>query len=764
MSNNINKDTYVGSSYYSDQASEKEKKDKKKQTEELSNLVTLLNQVKEIIALSESGSDVTQACEELSKQSILPDSDKTDTSKKTESHIPTEVNKTEKNSQTNNVCSSTKPPQPSDYTIPSDCPSTQEMAEALAAMSLIIVELGITAAASTNEQYQNAIYMMMAQMEYSAQVLYNYENTAATVEQQWNDYCAYINSMMKTYNNWYYMSISEMGYWGWGIDKMETDIENWVSENLGFTISLNPKDNSVQAVINDANAQVQAGLNAEMEAASNAVYQEMCYSSNPITRQIGDMIFKNAEFTAESMKQLNMMLQQLMQAMELMTECANADMSEGPSNALVTQIMNIMTQMVGQMEGMIARTSAEQVEFSTDNSKQMQSAAQDALNEATKQLKHIQHLIKKQHQNELISKIVTIAVTVVVCTVAIALGQPEIALIAASMCAMQESGANQKITDAMANSIASSLHKNFGVNEEEARRDGRAIAESIVIVVEAALTMGAGFYLGAAAAAETAATTAAEVSTEAAVVSTETAVDSSLEAASAAADSAVSEAAETSQTASEALMQGMKNIFDTIGAANPFQALPAWVNLGILNAAELTASENLAYDGSIAAQGSGKGTLTSEEEMKMQKEAMQTAMAVNISLAIFMMFVAPYSMKSASESANSNVLTNLLKENPKSLFYGVTAVNTSASIVQTAASADMAYNYKKQADATRKMGRAQAAELQYLGLVEAFNQISVDTMNSEQQLLSNRSKVDSEMLRNMYSYMATYTNVINSAV
>ncbi|MBM3208073.1 MAG: hypothetical protein FJZ57_05640, partial [Chlamydiae bacterium] len=621
MSNNINKDTYVGSSYYSDQASEKEKKDKKKQTEELSNLVTLLNQVKEILALSESGGDVTQVCEELSKQSILPDSDKTDKSKKTESHTPSEINKTEKTNQTMSVCGSQKAPQPSDYTIPSDCPSTQEIAEALAAMSVMIVELGIAAAESTNEQYQNAIYMMMAEMEYSAQVLYNYENTASTVEQQWNDYCAYINSMMKTYNNWYYMSISEMGYWGWGIDKMETDIENWVSENLGFTINLNPKDNSVQAVINDANAQVQAGLNAEMEAASNAVYQEMCYSSNPITRQIGDMIFKNAEFTAESMKQLNMMLQQMMQAMELMTECANSDMSDGPSNALVNQIMTIMTQMVGQMEGMIAITTAEQVEFSTDNSKTMQAAAKDALDEATRQLKHIEHLLKKQHQNELISKIVTIAVTVVVCVVAIALGQPEIALIAASMCAMQESGANQKITDALADSIASSLHKNFGVNEDEARRDGKAIAESIVIVVEAALTMGAGFYFGAAAATETAATTAAEVGSETATVSAETAVNSSVKSLNTITDSAVNETVENTKTLSESLMEGMKSIFDTLGAANPFKALPTWVNFGFVNAAQLTVSENLAYDASVATQGSGKGTLTSEEETKINKEA-----------------------------------------------------------------------------------------------------------------------------------------------
>ena len=224
---------------------------------------------------------------------------------------------------------------------------------------------------------------------------------------------------------------------------------------------------------------------------------------------------------------------------------------------------------------------------------------------------------------------------------------------------------------------------------------------------------------------------------------------------------------ETAEVANESMMQSMYNMFERAAALNPFKALPAGANFAFINAAQLSVSENLAYDASIASQGTGKGTLSSEEKQKMESEAMQTSMAVNIALAVMMMLAMPYSMKSAAsaeETAYTNSLTKLINEYPKTFFYAMSAISAGAAAAQTYALADMSYNYKEQADATKALGYAEADEKQYLGLVDVFNQMAIDAMNEEEQTLSSRSKIDTDMLQNMYSYMSTYTNVINQAV
>ncbi|MBM3207110.1 MAG: hypothetical protein FJZ57_00680 [Chlamydiae bacterium] len=606
MSSNINQNSLnnsdaVVSTFYVSDAAKKRKKDEEKQAEMLASLIVMLEDVINVVASSESGdpsvgidklkndskklSDLINGKDDLSKQSYTPSMQCISSDGTSSPNIAIHTGPVPSPDPTP---APTPAPSPIDTSttstssnasiIPSSYPSTQEMADAMATMSIMIKGLEAEMLLSSNEQYKMACEMMIAQMDLAYQVLYDYNNTANYVNEEWAKYNQYINDHMKQYQDWMNHTKTETSTVkndGTGgrpvttsiqvpdpqIDKVENDIEQYCLNEFGLTIYLDPHCTDLNAIINSANQQVYAYLMSLMDVAEANVETAFLYSTNPVLQEIGKMIFNDAEFDKDALRMLANILNETLEKMTITTSMPS-DYSSGPSNQLVTKILSIMTETISDLETMIAKYEAKQTEDSTDISKKYGNSAKTSLEKAKDQLNYIEKLIHDTEQDNELCKIMGYIVEGLMIAVGVATCNYELVIIASTMMALQETGVMDQLKDELTTAFTNMLIAS-GESESQAKKDAAILADVVIILVVAAACYGVGGGVGLLkSAAETAGEAAAESTSEIAVESLSESLAESV------AESTETSSTELAETSEEAAVNKLAKINMTLEAVS----------------------------------------------------------------------------------------------------------------------------------------------------------------------------------------------------
>jgi len=477
---------------YSQNANEQIRKDEKKEAEMLAALIDVLEDVVSTVATSQSGTPAIGA------KKLAKDSKKlSDAVKGEEGTLKTSSSPAQTNALTSTSSSSSSPT--------SLYPSPQEMADALAAMAAMVTDLQGQIEKSSDEHYQMACQIMLKEIELSMNVLTNYIYTANYVDTEWAKYNQYISDHMKQYQDW--MNHEETHVKTQMIDgqkvttvwttpdplvsNVENDIKKYCKNEFGIDIYLDPNCTDLNAIINSANQQVYAYLTSLMDSATNQVEDAFLYSTNPTLQQIGKMIFNDAAINEEALKTLELILSETLNKLTIMANTSTTNYNEGPSSAMVIQILSTMTSTISNLEAMISKIEAKQADNSTKTSKKFGDAAKMNLQKVKDQLDHIQKLTEEIKKDEQMNKIAGIVLTAAMGLLAIVTGNVALVLIMITMTVLEDTGEMDKFKDYLTKQYTNFLVKN-GESQQQAEKDAKILADVTIIAAVAAGSFGVG--------------------------------------------------------------------------------------------------------------------------------------------------------------------------------------------------------------------------------------------------------------------------------
>ncbi|MBM3207791.1 MAG: hypothetical protein FJZ57_04205 [Chlamydiae bacterium] len=740
MSCNISNTTTINS-IYAQAANEKRKKDEEKQLEMLSGLLFILKDVINVVATSESGDP------EIATQELNNDSTK----------LREILNKDEVSSKPAYCLSSTSSTSKNDKTSTSndpdildDYPSTKEISEALVAMNIMIKDLQEQMRLSTDEQYKNACEIMITEMKAAEQVLKDYNQAYNYVEKEWKKYNNYIDQNMNQYEEWMDHTITEYNYENFYIPEtvddpliknVENDIEKYCKKEFGIDIYLDPNCDDLDKIIKSANDQVYDYLMSILDVAEAEVETAFIYSTSPVMQEIGRMIFTDAEFNEDAIKALENIVTETLDAISIMSSVSTNDYTSGPSNELVTAILSIMTNTVSNLEAMIAKYEGQQTQDNTDISKKYADASNISLQKAVDQLNYIEKLIHEMDQDDEISKIMGYVTAGLMIVLGAATGNFELVAMAALMLAVQESGADKMLKDALTESFTKIL-VDSGVSKEQAKMDAAIIADVAVILIIAVACYG--------------------MCSGVSMLRNAQAVASESEASTSEAKSMSAEAAPAAETSSTTELETYSNMIYS-ALRSLYSSLPELSTAGQLSITaglQEVIATHLASDVTTATL----SAYTNLSDHEIQKRAMIAEIIVDIAVSFITLGICSSSTASkATASTSESTFSRLVKNNIVLLSRLYTGISLGASAVETGAAVDKSINLEKQAKAERDLGKDEADLTFFLGLQEMSNTNNQANMQEYCQTLATRQKIDSNMLQSMLCYQAEYVKVLNQS-
>lgn len=158
------------------------------------------------------------------------------------------------------------------------------------------------------------------------------------------------------------------------------------------------------------------------------------------------------------------------------------------SYAFMIQSLVAVSAAVAEVQVNIAELSEDIEGYNTDINQTYVDAAQDALDEAIRLTKLIDQLNKQSAGWSQVQEAASITMTVSICILALACGQPELVVMAVSLLVLEETGVINKCTTAISNS----LEQTTGISPEAAK----ILADVLVALSVTLLTLGIGAAAG----------------------------------------------------------------------------------------------------------------------------------------------------------------------------------------------------------------------------------------------------------------------------
>jgi hypothetical protein len=228
-----------------------------------------------------------------------------------------------------------------------------------------------------------------------------------------------------------------------------------------------------------------------MDSAIADVEQAFLYSTNPTLQQIGKMIFNDAEFNEKAIKNLELILMETVNKLTIIGNTSSSNYNEGPSNALVLQILTTMTNTVSNLEVMMAKFQQRQADEATNNAKKYAEKAKLSLQKVSDQLDHLNKLLEQQKKDEQMSKIAGYFMAGAMILLAAATGNIALAAIMLTMTILESTGEMDKFKDHLTTQYTHYLVAH-GESEEQAKKDAKILADVTIIAIVATASFGAG--------------------------------------------------------------------------------------------------------------------------------------------------------------------------------------------------------------------------------------------------------------------------------
>jgi vacuolar-type H+-ATPase subunit E/Vma4 len=383
-------------------------------------------------------------------------------------------------------------------------PTEQTIADTLAQLAAVLSMVQSQIAHSSNSQYKDSLEVQAAQIQEAIANLQQCQKECQEIEQfeQWLNSNPNIQKLLN--------ELWQAG--GGGLKKLIAEvIDAAISKQYGIHIdpsSLDPSD--------------YPNLNAYLNAVETVLFgqgvQNFIVDLTGGTDAGVELILKLLKNGSITAAQAQAMLQAiLMQMMQMLALIAKADVggngTQGPSNTLIAEMMAQMSAIVSQLQGQLAEFSSKKANNDSQIDHDFITQSQASLQKAIDQYNKIEDQEHNQSFWSIFLKIISIIVTVVMCCV----GQFEVAAIMAVFLILQQSGALDKLTQAIATALQSS-----GVLSPEA---AKIIADVIVMVIAIVATLGVSAGGTALAGASEVAEAAATVTSRAVNALTETITD-----------------------------------------------------------------------------------------------------------------------------------------------------------------------------------------------------------------------------------------------
>jgi hypothetical protein len=653
-------------------------------------------------------------------------------------------------------------------------PTDQAIAAALAELSAMLSTVQQQISTCTNSQQKDALVLQEVQIQNAITALQACQKECQEIEQfeQWiNQQWPGIAQIWGS--NWFFSDFFKQ--------ILGPVMIQWLDQKYGLNIppnSLNPQNYST---LNDFLSAVEdIAFGNGMQALSIA----LTGGTNPAISMILKLLESGAISAQQAQAMLQGILQQMMKMMAMIAQAnSGAQPGEGPSSSLVAGMMAEMSNLVSQLQSQMAKFSSNQTSNQSQIAQDFIAQAQASLQKAQDQYNKIE---KEEHSHSFWSsflKAITIVISVVVIAIACCTGQFEIAAMTAVFLVLQESGAMDKMTQAITEGLASIP----GMPPVLAK----VLADVLVVAIMIVATLGTGAVSGAIsgasqAAASAAATTADAVATATTTAATEvvsTAVEEGIEMVSMAGRSAVEDGAsaatrtttqatetagETTTTTSTTAAQDagkqaadessnvLKRAFSKV--VEKFASLSKTTQAAILAGTQTAMSTNLFGDAAVA-------IATASHMSEKQKEAIEIAMEVIGSLlCIVLGGLAGNGL--ASSTNRTTTLAETLSRNLGPNFLKGFALTTGigGGALQTGAQAKLGTIELDIANSEAEVGKDEALANLFQSYEKIVSQQTKASMQHYSSTVKNEGEVQANTLSNVFAGEAAFAQILSQAM
>ena len=375
--------------------------------------------------------------------------------------------------------------------LPPGAPSAQEIAEALATIAAIIQSLK-QLTSSGSQQEKETLTLLGSQLSQAEIAMQNYLNILNLMQNDWAAFQKFLEQNNGQFNTWMNHRSWPWYYFGFKSEpdpetsKVIKAIENYVKETFGITINLDSSSTSLSEIIQSADAQVQAALDATITTAAGQLTNVMSGMNNSFFSTFLSMIMSGQSCSGtNTIQELESILAQVEKMLQMEGQTGNG--KNGPSTTLIVTMLSYMTAMVNQVQETIAKSEAS---VSTDN----QGISQAMMTQAQNNLQHIQNELIQQAREEAeesffntFIKVIGAIVTAIVVAISCATGNFAMAAMAIAMYTMQVSGGFDKLSEGIAD-----VFKAMGISSNIAN----FIGEGMTILLTIAATLLTGNFSG----------------------------------------------------------------------------------------------------------------------------------------------------------------------------------------------------------------------------------------------------------------------------
>jgi hypothetical protein len=666
-------------------------------------------------------------------------------------------------------------------------PSAQAIAAALAQLAAELSSVQQQISTCTNAQQKNALLLQEAQIQEAITNFQTTYNILQEIEQLEN----YFNSLTpQQQQEWQEGTVTTRTFHGWWIFGYYTynttdyrqvigqEIAAYLQANFGINISGMNFDNfsSLSDLFTAIEDQVMGDSLQKLSVILTG-------QENPAIT----MVMKLLESGAISAQQAQMMLlgilQQMMQMLALIDKAsAGAQPGEGPSSSLVAGMMAEMSNLVSQLQSQMAKFSSNQTSNQSQIAQDFIAQAQASLQKAQDQYNKIE---QQEHSHSFWStflRVVSIVISVVVIAIACCTGQFEIAALTVAFLVLQQSGALDKMTQAISQGLIA-----IGLPPTVAK----VLADVLVVAIMIVATCGAGAAAGAASGASEAvsaavtegADAAATATTEAVTEAVSSAVEEGIEMVSMAGRSAVedgttavsrttTEATETAtqtstETATTAAQDAGKQAADESSnvlkrafskLVEKFANLSKTTQAAILAGTQTAMSTNLFGDAAVA-------IATATHMSEKQKEALEIAMEVIGSLlCIVLGGLAGNGLASSSGKTTSFATTIAKNLGPNFLKGFALTTGIGGGALQTGAQAKLGAIELDIANSEAEVGKDEALANLFQSYEKIVSQETKASMQHYSSALKNEGEVQANTLSNAFAGEAAFAQILSQAV
>jgi hypothetical protein len=648
-----------------------------------------------------------------------------------------------------------------DATGGSDAPSAQDITDYMAALQKMMNELEKDKAACKSDAEKRTIEIIEAQLKKlqdllkALQALQDLENKA---KQGLTDFlkqemARILHDLNEKYDGW--------KVWDWGDPDPDTwDVVNLINNFFQATFGFNPglngdnyNQNSLNQIITDAMNALTVHYQAQINKAAEDINDYCMSTGNPVLILLMRMMENGQKISDKDMQNLSKVLEDAINMLSKIGNLTSGDMSEGPSDQLMVEMLALMKSLVGQLQNTITEVAAIKAKNDSSISSVM-------IQSAIANLAHLQAKIEtmeeKQKEADIFDKIidaVTVYVTANIVIFAIITGQTWLAAVAVAVCVAQLTGAFEKLADKIAEGL-----EDCGVSKDTAEMIGKwAVVAITVIVCLIAGNIGS------------AATTAAEAGTTAAEEAGSMELENVAEMAGT--DLADSATNSVTQAAENASKNALQKVFSALGKLNPFRYLSATVNTSIDATIQSMMGTNAIQDTiQFAMKKEGK---TDEEIQNALNLANIIINSVCGAICLLSADGAMNSYKSigkvaevASEASRLARLRAWLAEVASSpnMLLASRWIERGADAAMIGANTGLAVNKSEQAELTSEMAENQAN----IELFEMLNKVILDgstaSTKSTNQTLKHMGEVSKEVNQEMLAGQAAFAQLFSQAV